>query len=225
MEYIHVRNLEKYHPGYKDRTLQWAKIYFKMVQGDPDCELIENETDWGRLIKLIILELQAQKPLPNIDTYWSKKGFNIKKRPMSLTISMLHNFLEVVTQLSNDVHVDKEKEEDKDKSKIKMVFPFEDLWFKYPNKDGKKKAQHSFKSSVKTEQDWQDINKALENYLQSDKVKAGYIKNASTWFNNWRDWIDFKGVGKKSLLQRNIDNLGIGKQKEALPEGKNNAGL
>ena len=80
MRYIHIKNLEKYHPGYKDRTLQWAKVYFKMAQGDPDCDLITNEIDWGRLIKLILLELEAQQPLPDIESYWLKKGFNIKKQ-------------------------------------------------------------------------------------------------------------------------------------------------
>jgi hypothetical protein len=112
MQYVHIRSLEKYHPKYKDRTLQWAKIYFQMAQGDPDCDLIDNEIDWGRLIKLILLELQAKTPLPNVDSYWLKKGFDIKKRPMSLTLQMLHNFIEPVR---ND-YIDKDKDkEDKDK--------------------------------------------------------------------------------------------------------------
>lgn len=98
MEYIHVRNLEKYHPGYKDRVLSWAKIYINMADGDPDTELIENEVDWARLIKIILLELRAQKPVPNLDAYWNRKGFNLKNRPMSLTLQMLHNFLDIVTE-------------------------------------------------------------------------------------------------------------------------------
>lgn len=110
MEYIHVRNLKKFHPGYTDRALQWAKIHINMADGDPDTELIENEIDWARLIKIILLELRAQKPLPNTEAYWSKKGFNLKKRSMSLTLQMLHNFIEVVT-------VD-EKERVLDKSRI-----------------------------------------------------------------------------------------------------------
>jgi hypothetical protein len=72
-----------------------------------------------------------------------------------------------------------------------LLFPFEDIFIKYPNKDGKKDALRHFTASVKTDQDWQDINKALENYLNSDRVKKGFIKNASTWFNNWEDWIDY----------------------------------
>lgn len=110
MEYIHVKNIEKFHPGYKDRTLQWAKIYFKMVQGDPDCEMIDSEIDWGRLIKFILLELEAQKPIPLNPKYLTRKGFDLKKRPIKLTIAMLHNFLEVIHLESETCVVDKEEE-------------------------------------------------------------------------------------------------------------------
>ena len=144
MKYIHIKNLEKYHPGYKDRTLQWAKIYFKMVQGDPDCEMIEDETDWGRLIKFIILELQAQRAIPLDNKYLTKKGFNLEKRPISLTIQMLHNFISIVdvaTQLKNPLHVDKDKdkEEDKEKEKyIKYVFLSKNEYQSLTDKFGKK---------------------------------------------------------------------------------------
>ena len=40
MKYLHVRNLEKYHPGYKDRSLKWAKIYTDMLKGDWDFCLV-----------------------------------------------------------------------------------------------------------------------------------------------------------------------------------------
>jgi hypothetical protein len=103
MEYIHVRNLEKYHPGYQDRRLYWAKIYFDMVQGDPDCEMITNEVDFARLVKFIILELAARKPIPLDNIYLTKKGFDLKKRPISLTIHLLHNFLDTVTDFSKSV--------------------------------------------------------------------------------------------------------------------------
>lgn len=116
MNYIHIKNLEKFHPKYKDRTLQWAKIYFKMIQGDPETEML-HEIDRGRLISFILLELQAKEPIPNNDEYFRRKGFAIEIRPMSLTIEMLHNFILVVTELQRYDYVDKEKEEDKDKEK------------------------------------------------------------------------------------------------------------
>ena len=97
MNYVHVKNLEKYHPGYKDRTLAWCKVFFTVIAGDPDWDLIDEEIDKWRLISLIILELKAKKPLPDNDKFWSKY-FDIQKRPMSLTLQMLHNFIGVVTE-------------------------------------------------------------------------------------------------------------------------------
>ena len=112
MNYIHIKSLDKYHPGYKDRTLQWAKIYFNLVQGDPEFELIENEIDKWRYVAMICLELQAKTPLPNSDRYFKLKGFNLKKRSMSLTLQMLHNFITIDTEDSTLLYVDKDKDKD-----------------------------------------------------------------------------------------------------------------
>lgn len=73
-----------------------------------------------------------------------------------------------------------------------QVFIFEDVLSKFPNRIGKKRALSSFNASVKTEKDLDDIHLALNNYLKSERVKRGVIQNASTWFNNWPDWINYK---------------------------------
>ncbi len=96
MDYIHVKNLEKYHPGYKDRELKWFKCYFRMVNADPDFELL-CEVDKWRFVALVMLELQNQNPLPIDDKYFVRKGFDVKKRRMSLTLQMLHNSVDIVT--------------------------------------------------------------------------------------------------------------------------------
>jgi len=88
------------------------------------------------------------------------------------------------------VDKEEEKEEDKDKEKIKIAFI--SLWNKYPNKVGKKEALRHYETSVKTEEDIALINKALENYLKSERVAKGFIQNASTWFNDWRTWLEYK---------------------------------
>lgn len=82
---------------------------------------------------------------------------------------------------------------------------FENLWETYPNKDGKKQALQHFSATVLTETDVEAIKKALVNYLQSEKVKNGFIKNGSTWFNNWQDWIE-KQVEIKTSLKCVYDN-------------------
>jgi hypothetical protein len=87
---------------------------------------------------------------------------------------------------------------------IKENKDFIQLWNIYPNKVGKKEAERHFRASVKTSQDLQDINTALQNYLNSERVHKGFVQNGGTWFNNWRDWLDYtetmcpkcKGKGK-----------------------------
>lgn len=73
---------------------------------------------------------------------------------------------------------------------------FEVIWDQYPAKDGKKAAEKHFKASVKTLEDFEAIKKALTNYLASERVKKGFVKNGSTWFNNWRDWVNYTETAK-----------------------------
>jgi hypothetical protein len=122
MEYLHVKNLEKYHPGYKDRDLKWFKCYFKMVNADPEFEML-CEIDKWRFIAFIILELQYQKPIPLESAYLTRKGFDLKKRSISLSLQVLHNSVEVVTSddkpcsgsvTQNKSKIREEKEEEGD---------------------------------------------------------------------------------------------------------------
>lgn len=73
---------------------------------------------------------------------------------------------------------------------------FEGVWKDYPNKDGRKAAEKHFYASVKSEKDYYDFTTAMNNYLETDKVKKGFIKNGSTFFNNWRDYIVLNGIHK-----------------------------
>ena len=114
-----------------------------------------------------------------------------------------------------DLDKEKDKELEKEKgllgekpeNRASLDGWFEELWLKYPNKDGKKHAKRHFVSSVKTGEDYARISKALENYLASKRVKDGFIKNASTWFNGWTDWEFYTETersqsGEKSGLEK-----------------------
>jgi len=84
----------------------------------------------------------------------------------------------------------KQKNEKNDKNDNIYSSKFPEIWDKYPNKQGKSKALLRFEASVKTEVDFENIKKGLENYLLSARVKEGYIQNGSTWFGDWRCWIE-----------------------------------
>ncbi len=70
---VHVKNLEKYHANYKDRTLIWCKVYFTMLNADPEFEMVEEIDKW-RLLAFVMLELQIKKPVPLNDKYLKRKG-------------------------------------------------------------------------------------------------------------------------------------------------------
>ena len=82
-------------------------------------------------------------------------------------------------------------------SNQKQIGWFLDVWAQYPKKKGKSKAQEHFVASVKTEEDLQNIRKALSNYLSSQRVKGGFIQDGSRWFKfkEWQDWIEYVEKG------------------------------
>lgn len=95
MQYITIRNIEKYHPGYKDRSLIWCKSYFTMLNADPEFEML-CETDKWRFVAFTMIQLQTKKPIPIDEAYLRRKGFIIKNRALSLTLLMLRNFIDTV---------------------------------------------------------------------------------------------------------------------------------
>lgn len=115
MQTVHVKNIEKYHPNYKDRELIWCKVYFTMLNGDPKFEML-CEIDQWRFIKFIMLEIQSKHPVPIEQAYLTRKGFDLMKRPISLTLQMLHEFIEVC-----DVEKRREDKEEKRRGEEEAV--------------------------------------------------------------------------------------------------------
>lgn len=120
------------------------------------------------------------------DTYQDRKPTNNQMYNQRVTNKQPTNNQQITTNNNNNNENNK-KEIYKEK---KISISFENIWNQYPRKDGRKQAEQHFKVSVKTEQAYIDIQKALANYLKSDNVKKGFIKNGSTWFNNWQDWVN-----------------------------------
>lgn len=110
MQYLHVKNLEKYHPGYKDRSLSWCKAHFKMLNADPEFEMLP-EIDRWRFMAFIMLELQIKRSIPLDPIYLTRKGFNLKNRPISLTLQMLHTLVEVRNESVTQIRAEKSREE------------------------------------------------------------------------------------------------------------------
>lgn len=69
---------------------------------------------------------------------------------------------------------------------------FTTIWKKYPSnrRDNKPKCWKIFKETVKNQEDFSKITKALEHYLGcNEDVQRGFIKLSSTWFGQgWEMW-------------------------------------
>lgn len=108
----------------------------------------------------------------------------------------------------------KDKDKDKDKDAIQPknnhISKFDIIWDKYPRKLGRREAERHFNSSIKTEQDFKDIGNAIENFLASKVCKGDpqYIPHGSTWFNNWRDWVNYvEPITEQMKAQENSEIL------------------
>lgn len=78
-------------------------------------------------------------------------------------------------------------------------FDFDSIWNQYPRRIGRKAAELHFSASIKIDQDYSNLKLALENYIIYIKGKdPQYIMHGSTWFNNWRDWMDMSVTTGKS---------------------------
>lgn len=73
---------------------------------------------------------------------------------------------------------------------------FEEIWNRYPKRLGRKEAEKHFKATVITEVDFESMVQALGNYkryIHDKKIEEQFIKMGSSWFNNWRDWVEYTG--------------------------------
>lgn len=69
---------------------------------------------------------------------------------------------------------------------------FESVWSDYPRPLGRKEAFRHFCESVKSEADLAEIRTALAKYKACSDVRRGFVKHGSTWFNNWRDYLNLR---------------------------------
>jgi len=221
MNYVHVVSIEKYHPGYRDRKLQWAKMFFDMVHGDPEFEMIESEVDKWRFVTLVMLELQAQNPLPVDDRYFKMKGWDLKKRSISLTLQMLHNFLEVVTEDGKhcDLYKSKSKSKNKNKSKIlcaNLKTSFEEFWKIYDLKKGRPDCEEywygtkALKNRKRMDDEMRELAIAsLPEYVLATNKNGDFPsrKNPKTYLYNssWNDEIIVSEADSESEI--NADHI------------------
>ena len=214
MQYLQVKNLEKYQPHYKDnRRLLWIRWDIAAMR-DYKISKLTPAQRW-LFIGLVCLATENNNQVP-LDEIWLSRELGFLKNHIRKEIQMLQTLELIVTNCNNSsptyihtIHTDST-----------LQFPFEDVYKNYPNKVGKREALRHFEASVKNDQDWLDIQAALKNYLESERVAKGFVQNASTWFNNWRDWIKSPEGGVKFETKPNPDHDVCGGTGYLMQDGK-----
>jgi hypothetical protein len=121
-----------------------------------------------------ILKINIAKLLDYADNYIKYEGKSLKSLQRKNKVS----------SKQDKIRIDKNRIEEKEHIEVL----FEEIWKQYPNRQGKKNALRHFLTTVEDGSDFDRIRLALKNYLASKNVKKGFIKNGSTWFNEWQDW-------------------------------------
>lgn len=140
--------------------------------------------------------------------YWHILGFvpfqfgelSAESKPHKAVLALIQKHQ--IKGYPKGIHTLKDKDKDKSSVTKESVVSsntfgteanFNALWDLYPKKDGRKDALRHFQASVKTEVDLKNIQAALQKYLNYTQGKSEqYIKNGSTWFNNWTDWVNYE---------------------------------
>jgi len=196
---LHIKNLEKYHPGYKDRHLIWFKLYFSMLDGDDEFEMLDEIDKW-RFVSFTILELKNKKPILLDEKYLIRKGFDFKKKKLEDTLIALSPFVEVcnmgvtenhipVTQIRLDYNRIEKNIIDK------YMCEFEEFWKIYPARNGRKLEKEVTLKMFQglTQDDVKNILVAVKNYADSYNTKQGIgIRDPKRFLGNgfWKEWLE-----------------------------------
>ena len=109
----------------------------------------------------------------------------------------------LVDTLSKGIEIEDKVEvevEEKRGSGGETFLDFDAAWSLYPKKLGRGKAIKIFNATVKTDDDFTNVKKAIENYKNytvTNNLEEKYIKHGSTFFGEWKDWVNFKSEERK----------------------------
>ena len=99
----------------------------------------------------------------------------------------------------------KPKPKPEPKTKPRTVYPpeFDELWFSYPAKDGRREGKEKTLKLWRLipEDDRPLVKIAVANYAQSRKVLEGFIKDPERFLKDgvWRDYLDDKAAPAPSV--------------------------
>jgi hypothetical protein len=102
---------------------------------------------------------------------------------------------------------DTPKDKDKDKDTEEANFSFEALYQKYPRKVGKTKGMAICHKSIKSQEDFTLLDRAIDAYrneIAREKTEPKFVKHFSTFMNCWRDYAQGPPTAKLSAFAESV---------------------
>jgi len=99
---------------------------------------------------------------------------------------------EAVSSINNNIINKNKNLKDRDAQRPSLS-EIENLYKKYPRKEGKTKGLRIAEREVRTAQDLQDLSTAIDNYRAYTQTRVkdkAFIKHFSTFMGEWRDWLE-----------------------------------
>lgn len=100
MQYLHIKEVQKYHTLYKDRNISWIKAYYSMLTEPEYVNIVE--IDKWRFIAFTMLEIRSRREVLINETYLTKMGFDFTQRSLDATLTSLSPLIDIVDSPSEE---------------------------------------------------------------------------------------------------------------------------
>ena len=205
MRILRIRGWRKWQSYRKDRgTPPWIKIY-RCLMTNPDWARL-SDAEKGQLVSIWIVGADKDGIVPDDPDILRKVCILDKAPDINLLIGsgfLCHDDVTMASVGRQDdtpeTETETETEEEKNKHSVDSVpfeTQFEAIWEKYPRKIDKKKCLKKYIKARKNNFTQEQFLKAIENYvnytyrIRETEFKELSWKYATTWFNQFEEWID-----------------------------------
>lgn len=140
-----------------------------------------------RLILLDYNEKHIEVGIPNLSKYMGKYTNKIDSNTSNKT--KLNK-----TKL-NKIKITKKVSDKKNSGVLTFDFDFDLIYKNYPRKLGKLKGLEICRRTIKTQQDFEDLKKSVNNYstyCKTENTEKKFIKHFSTFMGCWKDFIEIE---------------------------------
>jgi hypothetical protein len=212
--FIKIINWSKYNPKSKYKHVSWFRVQSKVIHSRSLLGL-SHEEKWV-WITLLAMACETNGAEFETDILHIADQSKCKKTAVESVIKHMEKNLAIsihddaATRARDGVGL-YVTERDDTKELAQQVErerfdEFESAWSEYPRKAGKDAAQKTYLKNIKNQADHDLLMLAIENYRQSTiDTLPKFLKYGSSFFNQWKDWVDYKETNKTAQTMQPID--------------------